>query len=199
MTRPATARAVTVARGQVRTEPIAGRGMEPVWTTVDSHDLVYVAATINGVTLGATVDLNPDPDAPYAQMRDLARLDLDDRRVVAAVLALYNWHTTHPRCPRCGTTSAIDATGRSRTCPDCGHTEYARTDPEVLVLPTYGDAALLVHAPHWPQRMYSAVSGYLDPGETADQAACRELAEETGLAARRLTYQFSEPWPYHTA
>lgn len=191
-------RAVVLTAGTVLSRE-RGDGLEPLWVDVPIAKLTYLAYDDGRYTLGGTTDLDyapPGVAAEFVDMRQLAQLPDVERRAVAAALALDNWNSTHQYCPRCGNTSEQDPLGRSRTCATCAHTEFARTDPEVLVLAEFHEAALLIHSPQWPVDMYSAVSGYIDPGETAEEAAVRELAEETGLHVTSLRYVRNEPWPY---
>ena len=125
---------------------------------------------------------------------------LDDRDAGLLVLAaaLGNWHTTHQHCPRCGTRTTITQGGFVRVCPADGSEHYPRTDPAMIVLVTdsSGDRALLGHGAAWPAGRFSTLAGFVEPGESAEMAVVREVAEEVRIRVGRVTYLGSQPWPF---
>lgn len=195
-THPVTARAVVIEGGKILSR-CTSSGLTPIWTAARPSDLTY-HTTSDDAPLGAiTSDQHVDPaDGDFVEIRNLAALPAAERRALAALAGMDNWHACHRFCATCGAYTDLTRQGRSRTCRANGHEEFVRYDPEVLVLITHKDDALLVHSPHWPGRMYSLVSGYLDSGETAEQAVGKEVAEETGLQVMEMRYITSEPWPY---
>ncbi len=131
-------------------------------------------------------------------LREVGHLlgDRDAGLLVHAV-GLANWHATHPRCSRCG--AATDATrgGSVRRCPEDGSEHFPRTDPAMIVLVTDGgDRCVLGRQAIWPAGRYSTLAGFVEPGESAEQAVVREVGEETGLAVREVRYVASQPWPF---
>lgn len=116
--------------------------------------------------------------------------------MAATARAVFNWHHTHRFCARCGSPSDIAMAGWERHCPTCGAKHFPRTDPVVIMLVTHGNALLLGRSPGWPEGMYSALAGFVEPGETIEMAVAREVLEETGLATRRIRYVASQPWPF---
>ena len=125
---------------------------------------------------------------------------LDDRDAGLLVLAaaLGNWHATHQHCPRCGTRTSITQGGFVRVCPADGSEHYPRTDPAMIVLVTdsSGDRALLGHGAAWPAGRFSTLAGFVEPGESAEMAVVREVAEEVRIRVGRVTYLGSQPWPF---
>jgi NAD+ diphosphatase len=116
-------------------------------------------------------------------------------RLVHAV-ALQNWHSTHPCCPRCGSRTNVAAAGASRVCPNDGSEHFPRVDPAVIMLVhDDDDRILLARNPAWPDRRVSILAGFVEPGESLEHAVAREVAEEVGLAVRDLRYLGSQPWP----
>ena len=137
-------------------------------------------------------------DATWAGLRDVAlRLPAEERSIYAELLALANWHATHVRCPRCGTATAVAGLGWWRTCPADGSEHYPRTDPAViaLVLDDEGNA-LLGRQSRWPEGAFSTLAGFVEPGESAEAAIAREIAEEVGLRIDSARYIGSQPWPF---
>lgn len=132
-----------------------------------------------------------------AGLRDVgAEMDDRDAGLLVHAVALANWHATHTHCPRCGTPTQSTHGGHVRRCPADGSTHFPRTDPAVIMLVTDGDRALLGRQPSWPAGRYSCLAGFVEPGESAEQAVVREVAEETGAVARDVRYVSSQPWPF---
>lgn len=112
--------------------------------------------------------------------------------------ALHLWHRSHRYCPTCGAATTPDRAGHARRCtnPRCGRRHFPRVDPCIIVLPSRAGRCLLVRQPHWPPRRYSAIAGFVEPGETLEQAVRREIREEIGLEAAAVHYHSSQPWPF---
>jgi NAD+ diphosphatase len=110
---------------------------------------------------------------------------------------LVNWHRTHTHCARCGAPTRVANGGSTRVCDADGSEHFPRTDPAVIVLVTDGaDRCVLGRQPTWPPGRYSTLAGFVEPGESAEQAVVREVLEESGLAVRDVTYRASQPWPF---
>lgn len=107
-----------------------------------------------------------------------------------------HWHATHRFCARCGAPSAVASAGWKRVCTACAAEHFPRTDPVVIMLVTDGDRCLLGRAPRFAPGMWSALAGFMEPGETMEMAVRRETAEEAGIAVGRVDYFASEPWPF---
>jgi NAD+ diphosphatase len=112
-------------------------------------------------------------------------------------VGLVNWHAAHPRCARCGAATAVVRGGSVRRCPEDGSEHFPRTDPAVIVLVTDGaDRCVLGRQAVWPAGRYSTLAGFVEPGESAEQAVAREVAEEAALQVRDVRYVASQPWPF---
>jgi NAD+ diphosphatase len=111
-------------------------------------------------------------------------------------LQLLDWDRCHQFCGRCGTPTVPHAEERVRTCPACRLPAYPRVAPAVMALVKRGRELLLGRSPHFPPGMYSALAGFVEPGETLEQCVVRELAEEVGVRVANLAYFASQPWPF---
>ncbi|MDX6199463.1 MAG: diphosphatase [Actinomycetota bacterium] len=120
-----------------------------------------------------------------------------DAGLLVHAVGLANWHATHTHCPRCGTPTTVAKGGSIRRCPADGSEHFPRTDPAVIMLVTDGgDRCVLGRQAIWPAGRYSTLAGFVEPGESAEHAVVREVAEETGIAVRDVVYRGSQPWPF---
>ncbi|GLI21607.1 NAD+ diphosphatase [Xanthobacter flavus] len=115
---------------------------------------------------------------------------------VACGKALRAWHTRHGFCANCGAASRIVDAGWRRDCPSCGAQHFPRTDPVVIMLTARGDRCLLGRQPHFAPGMWSTLAGFVEPGETIEDAVRRETLEEAGVRTGKVRYLASQPWPF---
>jgi len=149
--------------------------------------------------LDATEQVHPafPPGTRFAELRAvMTRLDARDAELAATARALVDWHARHGFCARCGAESRVAQAGWQRDCPVCGAKHFPRTDPVVIMLVTRGDRVLLGRAPAWPEKMYSLLAGFVEPGETIEAAVRREVFEEAGIRVGAVHYLTSQPWPF---
>jgi NAD+ diphosphatase len=147
---------------------------------------------------GELPDRGAEPEGTRVlSLRSVGALLSDrDAGLMTHAVALDNWHTTHTHCPRCGTPTIVDAGGHSARCPADGTEHFPRTDPAVIMLVTDpDDRCLLARNAAWPQRRFSILAGFVDPGESAEQAVVREVHEETAIKVENVAYLGSQPWP----
>ena len=134
----------------------------------------------------------------WAGLREVGSL-LDDAGagLFTAALALGNWHAVHGHCARCGSPTDVVQAGWARSCPHCGAEHYPRTDPAVIMA-VVDDAGriLLGRQATWPEKRYSTLAGFVEPGESLEAAVRREVAEESGVAVGDVEYRGSQPWPF---
>ena len=141
----------------------------------------------------------PEGDAPataYAHFQLLSLLDATDAPIFAAALSLANWHRRHGHCSVCGATTQPNRGGWSRVCGSCNAEHYPRADPVVIMLAEHDGRLLLGRQPQYPAGRYSALAGFVEPGESIEAAVARELKEEAGIAVRDVRYLCSQPWPF---
>jgi NAD+ diphosphatase len=130
-------------------------------------------------------------------LRDLAPvLSQADGGMLAHGVALLNWHRRHRFCSNCGTPSESREAGHIRRCPKCGAEHHPRTDPVVIMLVSDGDRVLMGRQASWPAGRYSALAGFVEPGEPLEAAVAREVLEESGVRVRDVRYVASQPWPF---
>jgi NAD+ diphosphatase len=137
--------------------------------------------------------------AELVSVRDIApRLAQDDGGLIAYAAALLNWHRRHRFCSMCGRPSLVEEAGLLRRCPACGAEHHPRTDPVVimLVIDEQRDRVLLGRQASWPPRRYSALAGFVEPGESLEDAVTREVREEAGVEVAGARYDSSQPWPF---
>ncbi len=142
----------------------------------------------------------PDPPAPGtrpAPLREVGSLLGDrDAGLLTHAVALANWHDTHTHCPVDGTPTVPGPGGHFTVCPKDGTEHFPRTDPAVIMLVTDpDDRCLLARNAAWPGRRVSILAGFVDPGESVEQAVIREVAEETQIKVTNVRYVGSQPWP----
>jgi len=146
---------------------------------------------------------NPADGGPLAglgkfeDLRSVAlRLPATEAGIVATAKAMFEWRSKHQHCAACGQKSEVTDGGWKRRCPACETEHFPRTDPVVIMLPFHGERCMLGRQERWPKGMFSALAGFLEPGESIEEACARELNEEAGLHARKVRYHSTQPWPY---
>lgn len=109
---------------------------------------------------------------------------------------ILEWDRNHRYCGRCGTPTALKAGERARVCPACGTLAYPRLSPAMMALAIRGREVLLARGPHFAPGVFSALAGFVEPGETLEQTVAREVREEVGIGITNLRYFGSQPWPF---
>lgn len=179
----------------------------------DMEDLFPVAGSVallgekDGETYFA-VDLPangaqpPEGLAKMGRFRDLRRvgplLGREEAALLAYARAITYWHGQNRFCGACGAETKSGQAGHLRVCtnPRCGKEHFPRTDPAIIVLVSRGDRCLLGRQPPWPEKMYSTIAGFVEPGESLEDAVGREVLEETGIHIAAARYHSSQPWPF---
>lgn len=161
-------------------------------------------ATFLGLDDGRPVFARPaarDSDAEPASLTELRgaalALDAAEAGLFAYAAAMLHWERTHRYCGSCGLPTAVAEAGHVRRCAN-GHSWHPRTDPVVimLVVDRSGDRILLGRQPSWPAGRFSALAGFVEPGEGLEAAVAREVAEEAGVTVAAVRYVASQPWPF---
>ncbi len=120
----------------------------------------------------------------------------EDLSSLATAKALLFWHERHRFCSNCGNPTKPVQAGWRRDCASCGGQHFPRTDPCVIMLAIHGEQCLLARQTRFPPGMWSALAGFVEPGESLEEAVRRETLEETGIPAGRVAYFASQPWPF---
>jgi NAD+ diphosphatase len=142
-----------------------------------------------------TDDLDAGHD--WANLRQAGpKLSKADAGLLIHATALAEWHRAHQHCPRCGGRLVPLDAGHVLKCESCERQQFPRTDPAVIMLVTDGERALLGRQSAWPDGRYSTLAGFVDPGESLEQAVVREVREEVGVDVTDVTYFGNQPWPF---
>jgi len=137
------------------------------------------------------------PEAALMGLRDVAAMTaLADANLLAHATGLLNWHRRHRFCANCGSPTVSMEAGYVRACPRCGAQHHPRTDPVVITLVHDGDRILLGRNANWPENRFSCLAGFVEPGESLEEAVAREVGEEAGVAVSDVRYVSSQPWPF---
>jgi NAD+ diphosphatase len=163
--------------------------------------LVVRAQHFLGVRSGAPVwAADIDGEAPAGLFTPLrqayGQMDELSWTIAGRAVQLVDWDRTHQYCGRCATPTEPNPTDRSKKCPACGLLAYPRLAPAVITLVTRGDEALLARGVNFPVPMYSCLAGFVEAGETLEQAVVREIREEVGVMVDGVRYLQSQPWPF---
>jgi NAD+ diphosphatase len=133
----------------------------------------------------------------FEDLRAIAMtLSGSEAAILATAKSVFEWRRKHRYCAACGQPSQVVEGGWKRQCPACGAQHFPRTDPVVIMLPVLGERCLLGRQAIWPKGMYSALAGFVEPGESIEEACARELHEEAAVRAVKVTYHTTQPWPY---
>ena len=204
-----------------RTQSLMRRGELPAVAQLAPHAISLIAAAANGaprplVFLGARGDRSyfaldvSDLDDPLAALQAPDDLEFQDLRQAGAIVepedgallayarAMMTWHERHRFCGACGAPTEIQQGGHVRRCSraECAAEIFPRTDPAVIMLVCDGDWCLLGRQARWPPRVYSALAGFVEPGESLEDAVRREVLEEAGVVIDACEYHSSQPWPF---
>jgi NAD+ diphosphatase len=153
------------------------------------------------------IGLDPAVVEPHKTRDDLKLTDLRSIAVhglvdvkhlppLAEAKAVLGWHARHRFCPNCGAATRPVEAGWRRDCPSCRVQHFPRTDPVAIMLPISGDRCVLGRSPRFAVSMWSCLAGFIEPGETIEEAVRREVLEEVGVACGRVNYFTSQPWPF---
>src|SRR5882762_5905666 len=142
-------------------------------------------------------DLPADPAIENIDVRTLAPLIAGtEAAILAEARSIVDWHARHRFCAQCGTPSDVAAGGWTRRCPNCKAHHFPRVDPVVIMLAVRGERALLGRGRRRPGARFSCLAGFVEPGETPEEAVRREVREEAGVRCGRVRYLAAQPWPF---
>lgn len=177
-------------------------GHESVDPLVSPDDVVFLGIYRDKPAFAFGIENDEAPfaaDGEYHDLRYLGTvLPADEANVVAHAIALIKWHRTQKFCSVCGMPTRMKSAGNARECTDstCATQFFPRVDPAIIVLVAHGDECLLGRQTHWPEGRYSTVAGFVEPGESLEDAVRREVREETDIVVGAVSYHSSQPWPF---
>jgi NAD+ diphosphatase len=174
--------------------PVAGR---------NGNDLILLGRFGGANLFAYEIESTEPPPAPDgSRFEDLrltaANMPEDEAGLLAYARAMIWWRRTHRFCGRCGAKTMPDKGGHVLVCTNatCRHEQFPRIDPAIIVLVSDGERALLGRQASWPVGRYSTIAGFVEPGESLEDAVAREVIEETGVRVDRIEYHSSQPWPF---
>jgi len=161
------------------------------------NDIAHFAIDISALEEHEVNELRADGE--FVDLRSVgAVLDRTEASILAYAKGIMHWHSRHLFCGVCGSPTESQDAGHLRKClnPDCGAGHFPRTDPAVIMLVEKDDKALLGRKAEWMPGMYSTLAGFVEPGESLEQAVAREVMEESGVEITNIRYHSSQPWPF---
>lgn len=202
------ARLLVVAGGRICLK-LNGGIFDPYFGVMESEVLaprldeaVLLGWSASGPLLAVTAGMNLDLLPPgvkaidYRSVNVQGLLDEDGLGALAQAGALMAWHANHRFCGGCGSPTEMRAGGYKRVCPNCASEHFPRTDPVAIMLAVTPERCVLGRSPRFAPGMYSALAGFIEPGETIENAVRREVHEESGIRLGRVVYYASQPWPF---
>ena len=126
----------------------------------------------------------------------MATLSPDDLALYGGARSIVDWHARHRYCAQCGGDTKLAKGGWQRDCMSCGASHFPRTDPVTIMLVEHEGRLMLGRGLGWPEGRFSALAGFVEPGESIEEAVAREVLEESGVRVRDVTYIASQPWPF---
>ncbi len=162
-----------------------------------AEDAIFLGLDGDGRAIFAGEASTPLEDSK--DLRSLAiegQLPAGDLATLAQARSLLHWHQRHRFCANCGHQTELGDGGYRRHCPSCLAEHFPRTDPVVIIVVRNGDSFLLGRQASWAPGRYSALAGFMEPGETIEEAARREVLEESGIQVGTIAYVASQPWPF---
>lgn len=143
--------------------------------------------------------IKEDTKYESVNLRDYASKNIipeEELGILAQAISVQNWHISHQFCSSCGEKSVMTHSGWRRDCPACKKEHFPRTDPVVIMLVTHGEYCLLGRGVHFLPNRFSCLAGYMESGESIEEASRRELFEEAGIIGEEVKYISSQPWPF---
>jgi NAD+ diphosphatase len=162
----------------------------------DNRDLILLGEDNSGCFWAAARADESNDLQPVRTLMIEGSLPRNELALVAQAKSLLHWHATHGFCAKCGAATEMADLGYRRHCPGCGADHFPRTDPVVIMAVCHGTKILLGRQKSWTPGMYSALAGFLEPGETMEAAVQREVKEEAGVDVASVRYVTTQPWPF---
>jgi NAD+ diphosphatase len=178
-------------------DPMLDADERLAWDALEAaeEELIFLGL-LGGAPLFAPVPRIEPGQRAWSVFAILGRMAPEDAAVWGAARSLIEWHNRHLFCGRCGAATRLFRAGWGRSCTGCGLDHFPRVDPVVIMLAERDGKVLLGRQPQYPPGRYSALAGFVEPGESIEEAVAREIREEAGLEVERVRYVASQPWPF---
>lgn len=170
---------------------------------INEDEIIFLGMYKERPAFAVAIDASAEPPfADRGQFHDLRYLGsvvpIDQANLIAHARALVSWHGLQRYCGLCGSVSVAQSGGNTRICTSksCGASIFPRVDPAIIVLVSDGDRCLLGRQASWPEARYSTIAGFVEPGESLEDAVIREVQEETNINVGNVRYHSSQPWPF---
>jgi len=192
-----------VARAEARLlqlaelDPVLDGEGRLVWSAVEARaDLIFLGFDGGAPLFAPLVAAAAPGRRAWSVLRLLALMSPRDAAIWGAARSLNEWHARHGFCGICGAATSSFRAGWGRRCASCGAEHFPRVDPVVIMLAEHEGRVLVARQPQYPPGRYSALAGFVEPGESIEEAVARELMEEAGVAVSDVRYVASQPWPF---
>jgi len=162
----------------------------------DEADMLFLGIEQDAPRFAVDLSASQLSTEPLTAHQAIARISAEEAASYAGARSLMDWHARHRHCPACGTATEMRRGGWMRTCPGCGAEQFPRVDPVVIMLAEHEGQVLVGRQPRFPPQSYSALAGFIEVGESIEEAVARELHEEAGVTATDVRYVVSQPWPF---
>ncbi|MET0248477.1 MAG: NAD(+) diphosphatase [Sphingobium sp.] len=179
-----------VEDGRLAMEPLP-RGAAP-----EDHALLGVLDDGRPLFVGLETELRHAAAVSPRSWGVSALVEPEETALYGGARSLVDWHARHRFCAACGGGTQLEKAGWARKCDGCGAEHFPRVDPVVIMLAEHDGRVLVGRQPRFPAGNYSALAGFVEPGEAIEEAVARELKEEAGIAVRDVRYVMSQPWPF---
>jgi len=178
-------------------DPILDEAGRLAWGPMEAEaELLFLGLEDGAPRFAPLVRMQSLGQRAWSVFRLLALMSARDAAIWAAARSLNEWHNRHGFCGVCGSATTLYRAGWGRICPGCGAEHFPRVDPVVIMLAQYEGRVLVARQPQYPAGRYSALAGFVEPGESIEEAVARELMEEAGVAVSNVRYVASQPWPF---
>jgi len=178
-------------------DPVLDGGGRLAWDEPRGEgETIFLGLDGEAPVFAPLVRLEGAPSSPRALFRVLDSMAPEDAALWGTARSLNEWHNRHPFCGACGKATAPFRAGWGRKCGGCGAEHFPRVDPVVIMLAEHDGRVLLGRQHQYPPGRYSALAGFVEPGESIEEAVARELGEEAGVEVSDVRYVASQPWPF---
>lgn len=177
-------------------DPVLDEEGALVWQRVDGGECIFLGLDGEAPLFAPLVRTDALGGRAWGVFRLLGLMSARDAAIWGAARSLNEWHNRHLYCGRCGAPTAPFRAGWGRRCSGCGAEHFPRVDPVAIMLAEHDGRVLLARQPQYPPHRYSALAGFVEPGESIEEAVARELMEEAGVAVGEVRYVASQPWPF---